>query len=52
MNFEDFGNLFLKEEDEDMKKFTMMMNNVHINLDLLNFNKKNILKNKISAFFK
>jgi hypothetical protein len=37
MNFGDFG---FEEEDEDMKKFMMMMDNVHINLDLLNFNKK------------
>jgi hypothetical protein len=51
MNFGDFGIFFFKEEDENMKNFMMMMNNVHINLDLLNFNKKSILENKFSAFF-
>jgi hypothetical protein len=39
-----FGNFF-KEEEGDSKKFMMMMNNVHVNMDLLNLNKKQYFKN-------
>jgi hypothetical protein len=48
MNFGDFG---FEEEDKDMKKFMMMMDNVHINLDLLNFNKNVFLKINFQHFF-